>query len=1203
MIPAAPILLAFAVGFAHAADMGWDRKLNISTRHHTSAPGATVIFPMESRLHSLSPTGGPPYFIYTAIHQWNLDDNLVTIASDDPRPFLPPRPPVELRNSEFELKDASGAVRFKGKVSPSFPQMQFTYDNRQLVFLGSGGRLTSVDLETYSARELMSAEAFALDSGRFLVGRDGKSFKGFDLLSNGVCGKYASSGDSVRCVPLQLTGALGLDEFYRPIRREHFATHEDGRLKLVDRAGKTRFNEPVKRRFALSSDGKRLAYADSDESVTVLDTTNFKRLQRFKRNSFFASYFEFSPNGRYLRDAFGLFDVNSGAERALRSPIWSNLSPDESYAVMEDSNPPALFTGPALFLEPLAGGARAHIGDLGPSETFFSPDGRWLFVAFRGVNKRPGRIYEVPSGRLVHEGRYSRNEAVFSPDSRHLVYSRSEGGCRMMIVDLRTGTDAALDLPRAGNSNCDKIAFTGDGRWLVTQDGNAYYGWRWRDWILRAQAAETALAETLAAPKRFGAERDLAIAKSSADYATKIAALSVVKGEFESTTEFIERKKSADDQAALLRREADGEERRLTDEWGLKIRKAVAAAEETVESALAEEFSETVPAKAGAYDADAQEYGVDFEFNGVKRSARVPVSRQNAPDVKAREMTATIVFNHALKDGKAAPHDLRVTVKDPVLGELYSWSSGEGPARRARLTPEAPPKLELKVTFADADQDGAVSAGETARAIATVVNAGAGPAHAVSILLEPSALDGLGYAARHFLGEVPAGSSRAISIPLKGQGTVADGEKALTLSARDANGFSADPFKVVFQTRAKRGARLTLAEFKVREAGGDGVVTPGELVEIVLRVRNDGEGASEGAAVRLSGSNVDLFVQGEARRALGAVAPGQTVEVRYTVFSNTTLAGERMRFDAALTAAGGSWTAPIEIPLRRALGATRELVVKSQAASAPPSAPQIADKPSAAGATKPNAYAVILGVEDYPKAARVSHARRDAAAFKEFAVKVLGVPNDASHLFYLDDGVTLAELRKAFSPSGWLARRVGADSEVFVFYAGHGAPSLDGKGAYLVPQDGDPNYAVETGFPVDDLISSLAGIKAKAATVWLDACFSGADRENRPLMADARPLMLKADLRVPDGKVALFGAATGTQVSSAYPAKQHGLFTWFSMRGLDGEADADKDGTLTAGELADYLSARVSQAAGDLDREQTPVFRGDRARVLARYKR
>ncbi|UPT75627.1 MAG: caspase family protein [Elusimicrobiota bacterium] len=292
----------------------------------------------------------------------------------------------------------------------------------------------------------------------------------------------------------------------------------------------------------------------------------------------------------------------------------------------------------------------------------------------------------------------------------------------------------------------------------------------------------------------------------------------------------------------------------------------------------------------------------------------------------------------------------------------------------------------------------------------------------------------------------------------------------------------------------------------------------------------------------------------------------------------------------------------MELPLGRSLGASRELVVKGKNLPATAGVPA-AQGPAVRGEPRPDAFAVVLGVEEYSKAARVSHARRDAAAFRAFATGVLGVPDDAAHLFYLDDGVTLAELRKAFSPNGWLARRVGPQSDVFVFYAGHGAPSLDGKSAYLVPQDGDPNYAVETGFPIDDMLKALDGSKARSATVWLDACFSGADRESRPLLADARPLSVTVAPVVPPGKVALFSAASGSQVSSAFPAKQHGLFTWFALRGLDGEADADKNGTLTAGELADFLGAQVPREAGAHDREQTPGFRGDRERTLARFRK
>ncbi len=38
----------------------------------------------------------------------------------------------------------------------------------------------------------------------------------------------------------------------------------------------------------------------------------------------------------------------------------------------------------------------------------------------------------------------------------------------------------------------------------------------------------------------------------------------------------------------------------------------------------------------------------------------------------------------------------------------------------------------------------------------------------------------------------------------------------------------------------------------------------------------------------------------------------------------------------------------------------------------------------------------------------------------------------------------------------------------------------------------------------------------------------------------------------------------------------HGAFTWSVLRGLDGKADADHDGFVTAGELIDFVSSDVS---------------------------
>jgi len=75
------------------------------------------------------------------------------------------------------------------------------------------------------------------------------------------------------------------------------------------------------------------------------------------------------------------------------------------------------------------------------------------------------------------------------------------------------------------------------------------------------------------------------------------------------------------------------------------------------------------------------------------------------------------------------------------------------------------------------------------------------------------------------------------------------------------------------------------------------------------------------------------------------------------------------------------------------------------------------------------------------------------------------------------------------------------------------------------------------------------------------------------------------------GEVMVLAAATGTQISSDYDKAGHGLFTHYLLAGLQGEADADKDGMVTLKEITPFVHDRVAQTAVDeLNREQTPVL-------------
>ena len=60
---------------------------------------------------------------------------------------------------------------------------------------------------------------------------------------------------------------------------------------------------------------------------------------------------------------------------------------------------------------------------------------------------------------------------------------------------------------------------------------------------------------------------------------------------------------------------------------------------------------------------------------------------------------------------------------------------------------------------------------------------------------------------------------------------------------------------------------------------------------------------------------------------------------------------------------------------------------------------------------------------------------------------------------------------------------------------------------------------------------------------------------------------------------------------------EHGLFSYYLMKGMEGPADGNKDKQITAGELHQYVLANVSR----LQRNQTPELQGDAKRVLVKW--
>lgn len=232
-------------------------------------------------------------------------------------------------------------------------------------------------------------------------------------------------------------------------------------------------------------------------------------------------------------------------------------------------------------------------------------------------------------------------------------------------------------------------------------------------------------------------------------------------------------------------------------------------------------------------------------------------------------------------------------------------------------------------------------------------------------------------------------------------------------------------------------------------------------------------------------------------------------------------------------------------------------------------------------------YAIVIGIENYrEKLPTVDFATSDARLVTKYLTQVMGYPEE-NVVTLLNDRAAKSDLEKYFEK--WLPNNVEKDSTVLIYYSGHGSPNPKSGDSFLVPFDGDPTFIDETGFSLKRLYKSLEKLPAKEVIVMLDSCFSGAG--GRSVIAKgARPLVvkLKNDLGMNE-KTVVLSASSGSQISSTYDKKGHGLFTYFMLKGLKGEADNNSDGKVEIAELFDYIKPKITRTARKLyNNEQSP---------------
>lgn len=561
-----------------------------------------------------------------------------------------------------------------------------------------------------------------------------------------------------------------------------------------------------------------------------------------------------------------------------------------------------------------------------------------------------------------------------------------------------------------------------------------------------------------------------------------------------------------------------------------------------------------------------------------------------------------------------------------------------------------PPDIYVDIDFVDANNNRILEALESGSILITLHNKG-GNAEGVTVDLSPmKTLPGLRFDKLNEKVDLPSDANVVTVFPLSAGIDIPTDSLQFNIRVSEPLGYDVDA-RLILSTFEYQKAKMSLQGVSILDAGKglrasgagpDGKVQKGEVVRAVLTLQNVGDGMADGVeyTIETADPNVLLMTETGIVKSISGTLDrfliGEVKEFSFRLSANNNYKhkGEWLPVYLSVKENAGFGDIVHEnvpIPLDAMPAQPKTVAIKgekeklrlqqqtrvyssSNRISSLSSVKDINIAPSG-DPLFPDAVAIVIGAErNMYGAAPAPYAARDAQVMSRYFKNSMGI-NDIKLI--TDEQVTGTALSDLFDPYfGYLTQVVEpGKTDVFVYYSGHGLPVITKDGqqdVYLFPYDARRELVQNRGYSLNKLYADLNALNAKSVTVIMDACFSGSSRRTATVESEnisrekgvrialpqleSKPWKTNAAFRV-------FTSSAGDQTSLGYDAAQAGLFTYYLALGLQGEADADKDGTILLDELVQYVTDQVSAESVKIKGgSQTPQFFGSGDFIIERIK-